>query len=72
MIKSIIIRIAIVFILILIVLVGRGLYYYHGFYSPPPSELPTYEQIVIPPAPSTEFADVYEEGDDLPPENRTT
>ncbi len=65
MIKSIIIRIAIVFILILIVLVGRGLYYYRGFYSPPLIEMPTYEQIVIPEAASTEFTDVYEEGEGI-------
>jgi len=62
-IKSIIIRIAIVLIGILIVLLGRGLFYYSGFYSPLPSELPSYEHIVIPPAPSTEFSDVYEEGE---------
>ncbi len=57
MINSIIIRIAIVLAGILVVLLGRGLFYYSGFYSAPPSELPTYEHIVIPPAPSTEFSD---------------
>ena len=63
MIKSIILRIAIVLIGILVVLLGRGLFFYSGFYSAPPSELPSYEHIVIPPAPTTEFSDVYEEGE---------
>jgi len=62
-IKSIILRIAIVLIGILVVLLGRGLFFYSGFYSAPPSELPSYEHIVIPPAPTTEFSDVYEEGE---------
>ena len=53
-------RIAIVLIGILVVLVGKGLFYYSGFYSPPPSEMPSYEQIVVPATPSTEFSDVYE------------
>ncbi len=56
-------RVAIVLIGILVVLLGRGLFYYSGFYSPPPSEMPSYEHIVIPPAPTTEFSDVYEEGE---------
>jgi len=56
-IKSIIIRIAIVLIGILIVLLGKGFFYYSGFYSPPPSEMPRYEHIVIPPTPITEFSD---------------
>jgi len=55
-IKSIIIRVAIVLIGILIVLLGKGLFYYSGLYSPPPSEMPTYEHIVVPPAPSVEFS----------------
>ncbi len=63
MIKSIIIRIAIVLAGIIIVVLGRGLFFYSGFYSAPPSELPSYEHIVIPPAPTTEFSDVYEEGE---------
>jgi len=63
MIKPIIKRVAIVIIGVLIVLVGRGAFYYSGFYSPPPSEMPSYERIVFPAAPSTEFSDVYEEGE---------
>ena len=59
MIRSIIIRIAIVLILILIVLWGKGFFYYRGFYSSPPGEMPSYEHIVIPPAPSTDFSDNY-------------
>ena len=61
MIKSIIIKIAIVLAGILIVLLGRGLFYYSGFYSPPPSEMPSYEDIIAPTTPSTEFSDIYAE-----------
>ena len=57
MIKSIIIRTAIVLAGILIVLVGRGFFFYSGFYSPPPSEMPSYEHIAVPPAPSVAFID---------------
>ncbi len=63
MIKSIILKVAIVLAGILVVLLGRGLFYYSGFYSPPPSDMPSYEHIIIPPAPSTEFSDVYKEGE---------
>jgi len=56
-IKSIIIRTAVVLAGILIVLLGRGFFFYSGFYSPPPSEMPTYEHIAVPPAPSVEFID---------------
>ena len=59
--KSIIIKIAVVLIGILVVFLGRGFFYYNGFYQAPPSEMPSYEQIVAPAAPSTEFSDVYEE-----------
>ncbi len=62
MVKTII-RIAIVLAGILVVLVGRGLFYYSGFYSASPSEAPSYEHIVVPSVPSTEFSDVYEEGE---------
>lgn len=55
--KSIIIRIAIVLAGILVVLLGRGFFFYSGFYSAPPTEMPSYEEIVVPPAPSTEFSD---------------
>ena len=50
-------RIAIVLAGIIVVVLGRGLFYYSGFYSPPPSEIPSYEQIVVPMAPSAEFSD---------------
>jgi len=56
-IKSIIIRTAIVLAGILVVLLGRGFFFYSGFYSPPPSEMPSYEHITVPPAPSVEFID---------------
>ena len=65
MIKSIIKRIAIVLIGILVVLLGRGLFYYSGFYSPPLSEMPSYEHIIVPEVPSTEFSDVYEQGEGI-------
>ncbi len=52
-------RIAIVLTGILVVLLGRGLFFYSGFYSAPPSEMPGYEHIVAPPAPSAEFSDNY-------------
>jgi len=56
-------KIAIVVAGILVVLLGRGLFYYSGLYYAPPSEMPTYEHIVVPEAPSAEFSDVYEEGE---------
>jgi len=58
-------RIAIVLAGILVVVLGRGFFYYSGFYSPPPSEIPSYEHIVAPLAPSTEFSDVYEKGEGI-------
>ena len=58
-------RIAIVIIGIIIVVLGKGFFYYKGFYSPPPSEMPSYEQIVVAAAPSTEFSDIYEEGEGI-------
>lgn len=63
MIKSIMIRIAIVLVGIIVVVLGRGLFYYSGSYSPPPTEIPSYEQVVVPMPPSTGFSDVYEEGE---------
>ncbi len=56
-------RIAIVLTGILVVLLGRGLFFYSGFYSAPPSEMPGYEHIVAPPAPSAEFSDNYTRGE---------
>ena len=50
-------RIAILLTGIIVVVLGRGVFYYSGFYSPPLSEMPKYEHIVIPPAPSAEFSD---------------
>jgi len=58
-------RIAIIIIGIIIVVLGKGFFYYKGFYSPPPSEMPSYEQIVVAAAPSTEFSDIYEEGEGI-------
>jgi len=59
-------RIAIVIAGILVVLLGRGLFYYSGFYSAPPTEMPSYEHIVVPEAPSTEYSDkVSEEGEGI-------
>ena len=63
-------RIAIVIIGLLVGLLvgflGRGLFYYSGFYSPPPTETPSYEYIAVPETPSTEFYDeVSEEGEGI-------
>jgi len=62
-IKTIMIRIAIVLAGIIIVVLGRGLFYYSGSYNPPPAEIPSYERVAVPMTPSTEFSDVYEEGE---------
>jgi len=50
-------RIAIVLIGIIVVVLGRGFFFYSGFYNPPPSDMPSYEHILVPAAPSTEFSD---------------
>ncbi len=66
--KSIIIKIAIVLIAMLVIPLGRGLFFYDAFniYSATPVDLPGYESIVVvPAAPSTEFSDVYEEGEGI-------
>ena len=65
MIKAIVIRMAIILIAIVIVLMGRGFFYYSGSYSAPHSEMPNYEHIVIPSAPSAEFADNYTQGEGI-------
>ena len=66
MIKSVIIKIAVVLVGILIVLMGRGLFFYSGwFYSAPPGELPGYEYITVLEIPLTEFVDAYEEGEGI-------
>ncbi len=56
-------RIAILLIGIIVVVVGRGFFYYNGVYTPPPSEAPSYEQVVAPMALSTNFSDTYEVGE---------
>ena len=63
--KQLIKGIAIVLTGIVMVVLGRGFFYYSGFYSPPPTEIPSYEQIIAPAAPSTEFSDVYEKGEGI-------
>jgi len=50
-------RIAIVIIGIIVVVLGRGFFFYSGFYTSPPSEITSYEEIVVPPAPTVEFSD---------------
>ncbi len=62
MVKSVMIRIGIVLIVALAVVLGRGLFFYSGLYSAPSSEMPSYENIVVPPAPVTEFSDKYTQG----------
>jgi len=50
-------RIAIIIAGIIVVVLGRGFFYYDGFYSPPSSEIPSYEHIDVAPAPSAEFSE---------------
>ena len=61
--KRLIKRILIVIIAILLPFLVRGLFFYSGFYSAPPSEIPSYDNIVVPMVPSTEYLDVYEQGE---------
>ncbi|UCG10531.1 MAG: hypothetical protein JSW30_01415 [Dehalococcoidia bacterium] len=63
--KAIMIRVAVVLVGILLVLLGRGLFCYRGFYTPPPPRLPSYEHVVIPQAPSGEFYDEITEGEGI-------
>jgi hypothetical protein len=56
-------RVGFILLGIAIVLLGRGAFYYSGFYQAPPSEMPGYEHIVVPEPPSIEYSDVYEEGE---------
>ena len=58
-------RIAIVLIAIVVVVLGRGFFYYSGFYQAPPGQLPDYESIAVPAAPSTDFSDVYQQGEGI-------
>jgi len=50
-------RIVIVIVGIIVVLLGRGFFFYSGFYTPSPTEITEYEEIAVPPAPLAEFAD---------------
>lgn len=50
-------RIAIVIAGIIVVMLGKGFFFYSGFYSAPPSETPSYEHIEVSPALSAEFSD---------------
>ncbi len=50
-------RIAIVIAGIVVIVLGRGFFFYGGFYSAPATEMPGYEHIVVLPAPSAEFSD---------------
>ena len=58
-------RVGFILLGIAIVLLGRGAFYYSGFYQAPPSEMPGYEHIVVPEPPSIEYSDVYEEGEGI-------
>jgi len=55
-------KIAVLLIAIFVVLLGRGLYYYGGFYRAPAVEMPRFEWVAAPLEPSTEYSDVYEKG----------
>lgn len=57
MIKRVVIRAFILIIGILVVVLGRGFFFYEGFYQAPPSQMPSYERIIAPAAPSTSFSD---------------
>ena len=59
---AIAIRITIVLAGVLVVLLGRWFFFYDGSYNAPPTEMPNYESFMVPPAPISEFSDVYEEG----------
>ncbi len=63
MIKSIIIRIAIVILGIFVVVLGRWLFFYNGSYIAPSAGIPSYEHVVAPEAPSTEFSETPEKGE---------
>ena len=44
-------------------MLGRGLFYHEGFYSPPSSQFPSLEAITVPEMPLTEFIDAPEKGE---------
>ena len=50
-------RIIIFVIVVIAVVLGRGFFFYSGFYTPPSVEIPNYEDFIIPPAPTSEFSD---------------
>lgn len=56
-------RIIIVLAMILAVVLGRGLFFYNGFYNAPPSEMPSYENIVVPAPPISAFSDNFTTGE---------
>lgn len=63
--KSILLRIGLVLITIVAVGLGRGFFFYRGFYSPTPNEIPNYEKFTVPPAPTTEFTDNYTQSEGI-------
>ena len=60
MVRSIIRRVVVVLAVILVLIFGRGLFYYSGFYQAPTIEAPSFNKIVAPLAPSTEYSDSYQ------------
>jgi len=63
--RKIILRTTIVILGASLVIVGRGLLYYDGFYQPPLTSMPSYEQIITPTRLSTDFSDTYEESEGI-------
>lgn len=63
MIKSILIRIGVVLAGILVVVVGRGLFFYQGLSTPSSGEVPGYQNVTVPSAPTAEFSDTFEKGE---------
>ena len=63
MLKSVLIRIGIVLAGILIVVVGRSLFFYQGLSASSPGEMPAYQNITVPTVPTAEFSDNYEKGE---------
>lgn len=63
--KSVLLRIGLVLIAIALVGLGRGFFFYRGSYSPPPGEMPSYENLTVTPAPTTEFTDNYTQGEGI-------
>lgn len=60
------IRIVIVLVGIIVVVLGRWFFFdSSGFYTPPPSEMPSYEKFIIPSAPTTAFTDNHTQGEGI-------